>query len=810
MRAFVSGEAGAAIMVGTSPAIRSIYGTVAKPWHAGDALRLFDGCSDVRTVDVPNVGEADRECKLAWAQDRGLRLFLFLLDPEEPKEELVEYAECISELLEEHPILLHMQRRLAAAPLPAIDKDRIAAACAHVQEVYSLFQWLLNVQADVVRVRAEFDTASVAENAAALRERMTVDGSFLDVVTALAAKNDLSFIQLQLISRHRHHSPMIAKWFKALQGDIKRISKAVIRAQKPEAIEVEISDRTEVRQPSYAAYHNVMVQQKAITARLKDHDIGQARRLMNDLVASQRANSTPEQLAKSLSNMARQAGNFDIPGLALEWSREATIANPHDPIAYGHLANALLNIGLHDEAEAALNEVEKKGDPLYAATGRARILRNQGKIEEAREAFISAAEAFDDHEDSVHARLGAAEALRELGDSNGAWSEYQKLSIDFPLEINVWIGLASTLVDLGNVEEALKTYSRAASYDSVKGRLGRAHALRAFGNISGALEIFDEVLEEHPTNSFAFCGRGDVLQDQGKFGLALAVYEKAIFLSPHRAEPILGKIRVLRHMEKYQDALDILGQVNNQFPYEKRFEIALILIYRAQGRFTDALVACDRMNNRFPFDIHIQLARAAVLTRLGSVVEAMDIYDSILNDKPRFRRAMLGKAAILIRTGRKEEAARLLPTENPTSRGDWRAINLRIMLLEERDGPEAASEMLSELIPQCPFAAERRRMRDLLAIIELRLRRWPQVRRMVEAHLEEVSNVISLHVFAATHRTLKAREWLARIRAEDGPADVINLAEEIARRHQLTDESPQQPPGWIEETERTILLAEAA
>ena len=63
---------------------------------------------------------------------------------------------------------------------------------------------------------------------------------------------------------------------------------------------------------------------------------------------------------------------------------------------------------------------------------------------------------------------------------------------------------------------------------------------------------------------------------------------------------------------------------------------------------------------------------------------------------------------------------------------------------------------------------------------------------------------------AATHRTMKAREWLAGIRAEDGPADVINLVEEIARRHQLTDEAPQQLPGWIEETERAILLAEFA
>ncbi len=81
---------------------------------------------------------------------------------------------------------------------------------------------------------------------------------------------------------------------------------------------------------------------------------------------------------------------------------------------------------------------------------------------------------------------------------------------------------------------------------------------------------------------------------------------------------------------------------------------------------------------------------------------------------------------------------------------------------------------------------------------------------MVEAHPDEVSNVILLHVYAATHRPGKAREWLERIRAQDGPADLINLADEIARRHQLADEAPRQPIGWIEATEREILLADAA
>ena len=158
---------------------------------------------------------------------------------------------------------------------------------------------------------------------------MTADGSFLEIVTALAAGQDLTFTRLQVVSRNRQAGTVIAQWFKALQGDLKRMPKAKIRAQ--EADEVEDWDRAEARQPSYAAYNNVRTQQTAIITKLKDHDIGQARRLMTGLVSSQRYNSTPEQLAKTLSNMAKQAGQFDIYDLALEWAREATEVNPLTP-----------------------------------------------------------------------------------------------------------------------------------------------------------------------------------------------------------------------------------------------------------------------------------------------------------------------------------------------------------------------------------------------------------------------------------------------------------------------------------------------
>jgi len=43
-----------------------------------------------------------------------------------------------------------------------------------------------------------------------------------------------------------------------------------------------------------------------------------------------------------------------------------------------------------------------------------------------------------------------------------------------------------------------------------------------------------------------------------------------------------------------------------------------------------------------------------------------------------------------------------------------------------------------------------------------------------------------------------------------GPPEVIELAEEIARRFQLMPEQPLHPAEWIEARERDVLLLEAA
>jgi tetratricopeptide (TPR) repeat protein len=376
------------------------------------------------------------------------------------------------------------------------------------------------------------------------------------------------------------------------------------------------------------------VAQRTIIARIKEHDLPQARRLMEELVASQGSHSTGEQVAKSLSNMAQQAKNYDIPELALEWSRAATIENPLDPMTHGHLADALIELRAFDEAEAALDQVQVHGDPLFAGTGRARIMRAQGRVSEAREAFVAIAKANENLPGVFHAKLGGAEALRELGDVQGALAEYRQLSIFYPEEPAAWSGLASTLVELGEIDGALRTYSKAAASHLPIARVGRAQALRVFGNLVEALALFDDVLLEYPRNHFALCGRADVLQDQGKLDLALTAYEQAMELSPYRIDPILGKINVLRHMNRFEEAFAVYGKFYGRFRDDRKFVAAPIAIYRAQGRFADSLAACDKLIAAFPFDMFGRAARASILGRLGPLDEAMAAYNAILAERP--------------------------------------------------------------------------------------------------------------------------------------------------------------------------------
>lgn len=209
MRAFLSGEAGVAVVLTPSLQVRPVNGPVTTPWHSADALQLFEGCGDVHAVNVASADELDHLTREAWAGDRALRLFLFLIDPHEPDDELSEYAECIEELITNPSILYQVKCRLAAGPLKTQpDAIRVGPALGETPAVQGLFRWTLAVQPFVAQARTAFDLVPLqsfgGELARSRTQRDLIEnGAFMEVVVGLSSGLDLSPVL--------HHSRLLLK-----------------------------------------------------------------------------------------------------------------------------------------------------------------------------------------------------------------------------------------------------------------------------------------------------------------------------------------------------------------------------------------------------------------------------------------------------------------------------------------------------------------------------------------------------------------------------------------------------------------------
>ena len=92
-----------------------------------------------------------------WAKDRALRLFLLLLDPQEPLDELRDYAECVEELIDQPEVLDFVRARMTSEPFPVlVEVNRIQDAARNCLRVLALFTELVDIQR-VIKSEAKAD-----------------------------------------------------------------------------------------------------------------------------------------------------------------------------------------------------------------------------------------------------------------------------------------------------------------------------------------------------------------------------------------------------------------------------------------------------------------------------------------------------------------------------------------------------------------------------------------------------------------------------------------------------------------------------
>ncbi|MBM3563829.1 MAG: tetratricopeptide repeat protein [Alphaproteobacteria bacterium] len=685
MRAIISGEAAVSAILGRTVQLRPLGAEPTGNLRLHDLARALGGCRDVCLVEVKDETEADAMAQQAWAADRALRFFLFLLDSEEEADELKEYAECLEELVEDKSTRLNLERRLLSNAIPTlIEINRINKALETCKNASDLFEFVTSLQPTITKITQAYDEVAEksfggAEDKCLCRESLTRDGTFRDLVIAIHEGRDINFLRLAVTAKHRTYAQALSELFSLLQPSNHKLPRPSLQEQEQDKEDDNFEQYDASREGDYEAFNRVRAQQRGIIERLKQHDFITAKRFADQLIAEQRRLSNKEHIAKSLCFLAQQAKQYEATELQLDWAAQANETDPSDPMTSGHLADAYIGAGNFVAAYAAIEQTERRGDALYAATSRARIRRMEGRFAEAYELYLAAACEHDANENVVHAWTGVAETLRDMGKFDDALVQYRALVERWPDDAGLRSGLASVLMEAGRYNDAIKEFNIALQYrGGIVAENGLATSYKLAGNFDRALEIYDSVLQYAPFSTATLCGRAEVFRANDDLTAALDAYKLAVERVSHNPRPFAGLGHVMEDLGWFEDARKVYSEGERRFPGDEFIAVGSARLLRREHKFQEALKAFDELAGRFPFNRWVKWARGDVLRSMGHPEAALQAMSSILEAWPDYSPAQTSKASLLIETGRYDEAIVLLDARdaaaNPSYSSHRRAI----------------------------------------------------------------------------------------------------------------------------------------
>jgi len=436
------------------------------PCARSDVPYLFANVDDVVRLSATTHDAARRELERLWQQDRGMHLLLILLDREEEQDTRREAAECLEDLLgieAVEAVETFLGDRLYARPLPA--QGDPAAACrlaraANAGRVVRFVEDLDSNQPYVLDRRTAWDSLpqglfACAADKRAFDDLLIARGYFRRAALAGEDRSRVDAVWVELLAdralaRLPDHRRVLLAWKENL---------VLVRATQRREVQPEPSGdpsaesrRPKKVRPGHEILDRIERQKKAIEALLTRGKRSQALRFAAQLVKYQEKNSTPEQIAKTLCDLARRAAQCGCPEEQLSFASQAVEWAPFDPQTHNHYAEALVSLGRSEEALRAYDEtMERFPDNVVARNGRAEVLKALGRSEEALRAYDETMERFPDN---VVARTGRAEVLKELGRFDEALLAYRDTTATFPHNRVARNGLASTLVLMSRHEEA--------------------------------------------------------------------------------------------------------------------------------------------------------------------------------------------------------------------------------------------------------------------------------------------------------------------------------------------------------------------
>ncbi len=267
-------------------------------------------------------------------------------------------------------------------------------------------------------------------------------------------------------------------------------------------------------------------------------------------------------------------------------------------------------------------------DPNYywGHYGRAYLLANEGKIEQAIRAF-EAARDIRPNRPRPYMFLGYLYTLEgKLDAAIGSYHDAVRLN---PRLAVGYQRLASLYVQLGEFLLAIEAYRNAAQLDpqDAQSRVYLGNLLKATEDLDGAVEALQSAVEIQPGFADAWRNLGVIHHERGELESASAAYERAAEFAPDSSVVayLLGVVRL--RQGKYDVAIAAFQRVIRIEPEQGRAYYFLGEIARRRGDPHQAVAAYERATEFLaPHpEVYYRLGRAYVA--VGKYPEAASAFE---------------------------------------------------------------------------------------------------------------------------------------------------------------------------------------
>ena len=490
-------------------------------------------------------------------------------------------AECLSELFLVDEVVTHVANLLYSAPMPdAAELEKAISICSKDTVTHGLFKDLLDSQPEILERWNAWQDLPIqlfgsAKDKQDFRAIAIKEGAFRLFVQQ-SEKGDWALYQMLTRPEFRGNPTarnVFQAWYKPFRTSYTP-DRTVFSDEVLDQSEIELQSPVN----SHEAFKNAEKQRVIIKQLLIKDRLQQALQFTDDLIHTQRRNSMPEHIAKSLCDLAQFAKECGSPELQLTFAKMAIQEAPHDAWSYSTLGDAYRGVTEYSAAIDAFQKSISFGDYLTGIHGRAEVLKDLGQLDEALETLES--------------------CLREYPDDNVAANS-----------------MAATLAEFGRFDEALKTYDKLLEnnpYDQVT-RSGRAQVLRVMGRLPEALDELNEIVEQYPHEIIPSCTRVEVIREIGNLENAELEMTTLIDKFPDNPNPRIGRAKILRDLGRFDDALKAYDEVILCHPLDMMGLTGKADTYRKMGELELAKITYQKVIKRIESIRYVRLGLAMVL-----------------------------------------------------------------------------------------------------------------------------------------------------------------------------------------------------